>query len=147
MGDAENSLEIGGRSGGRLSITLAERGVGQGSGDVRLRVQVSSIGFKGDYDGVWIMASVIASFIDELMILERDRRGTATLTSMSPGDFSLQLRTVDSSGHTTASGFLGRCYAYPRAVEARVGFDIEVEPDRLPHLLREARRLLISSPG
>ena len=114
---------------------------------------ISTVAVAGDRRGQGIGRELVKRLMDvdhpanELMILERDRRGTATLTSMSPGDFSLQLRTVDSSGHTTASGFLGRCYAYPRAVEARVGFDIEVEPDRLPHLLREARRLLILSSG
>lgn len=148
MSDAEHGLEIADVWNGRVSIALVERGAGQSTGDVRLRVRVSSIGFEGEYDEVWIEARIATAFIDQLTALERDRRGSATMTSMSPGDFSLQVRIVDSAGHATASGFLGRCCTYYRGpVEARVGFDLDLEPDRLPYLLREAHRLLVGDPG
>ena len=148
MNDAERGFEIADSVNGRVTITLLERGVGQGAGDVRLRVRVTSIGFTGEYDGVWIEVQSAIAFIDQLAALERDRRGSATLTSMSPGDFSLQVRIVDSAGHAAASGFLGRWFPNERGpVEARVGFDLNVEPDRLPYLLREAQRVLVGDPG
>jgi hypothetical protein len=148
MSDAERGLEIADSLNGRVNITFLERGVGQSAGDVRLRVRVLSIGFAGEYDGVWIEAQNTTEFIDQLAALERDRRGSATLTSMSPGDFSLQVRIVDSAGHAAASGFLGRWFRNQRGpVEARVGFDLNLEPDRLPYLLREAQRVLVGGPG
>jgi len=147
MSDDEGTLQLTDRSSNRVRVTLDERGAGQGAGDVRLRVQVRSIGFEGDSDGVWIAGPVITRFVDALTAVERDRRGSATLTSMSPEDFSLEIRIVDSAGHVSASGFLGSCQAYPRVVTARIGFDLEIEPDRLPDLVRGARRLLIQSPG
>ena len=106
MSDAERGFEIADSGNGRVTITLLERGVGQGAGDVRLRVRVTSIGFAGEYDGVWIEVRTATTFIDQLAALERDRRGSATLTSMSPDDFSLQVRIVDSAAHAAASGFL-----------------------------------------
>jgi hypothetical protein len=148
MSNAEHGLEIEDVWNGRVSIALVERGVGQSTGDVRLRVRVRSIGFEGEYDGVWIEAPIAIAFIEQLAALERDRRGSASMTSMSPGDFSLQVRIVDSAGHATVSGFLGRCCSYYRGlVEARVGFDLDLEPDRLPYLLREAHRLLLGDSG
>jgi hypothetical protein len=122
-------------------------GVGQAAGDLRLRVQVSSIGFEGEYDGVWIEAGSVRKFIEELVALERNCSGSAGMESMSPGDLSFQLRIVDAAGHASAAESLGRRRLNPRGtVEARIGFDINVEPDRLPEILRNARHLLLEYP-
>jgi hypothetical protein len=144
MDSEELGLEIADGSNERVTITLVERGTGQATGDVRLRVAVASIGFEGESDSVWIEGQVAAAFLDRLAAVDRKRRGSATLTSMSPVDFSLQIKITDSAGHAVASGFLARSCG---SVEARLGFEFGLEPDRLPHVLRDARRILIEHSG
>jgi hypothetical protein len=115
----------------------------QDRGDIRLRVRVSSIGFRGDYEHVWIRAEEFERFIKQLDAVERNRAGTATLSSMSPNDLELRIRIRDSAGHVSVEGYLGR-FSYGVAgvpVEARIGYSIDLDPGLLAGVREEFRDL------
>src|SRR5687767_14406625 len=59
--------------------------------------------FRGRYDQVWVERSMFDRFLVDLAALERTRRGDASLEGMSPGDFFLHLRTIDSIGHVVVT--------------------------------------------
>jgi hypothetical protein len=128
----------------RLTLTLLERGVGQGEGDSRLRVHAQSVGFEGNTfsgsAGVWVARSNARTFISGLAGLEETRRGTATLASMSPDQFLLEVSVIDSAGHVSARGFLRRHAPGHRG--GQIDFNLAIAPDTLPGLLGEARELL-----
>jgi hypothetical protein len=144
---SDRNLEIEDR-GDRLTLTLLERGVGQGEGDTRLRVSAQSVGFEGNaFSGsasVWIDRSRAETFISALAALEDARRGNATLESMSPEQFLLEISVIDSAGHVTARGFLRRHAPGHRG--GQIDFNVAVSPDTLPQLLSRARGLFVG-PG
>ena len=124
-----------------IDFTVVEVGeTDQDRGDIRLRVRVSSIGFRGDYEHVWIRAEEFERFIKELDALERDRAGTAPLSSMSPNDLELRIRIRDSAGHVSVEGYLGR-FVTGVPVEARIGYSIDLDPGLLAGVLEEFRGL------
>lgn len=48
------------------------------------------------------------SFVRQLGILERERKGAARLVSAIPGEFDIEVKAVDSRGHLGVSGALSR---------------------------------------
>ena len=96
-------------------------------GDVRLRVRVEVEGFAGFSDRAWIEKAVLHRFVEGVQELERTRKGEATLESMSPGEFALQLRSVDRAGHLAATGQLKRVTYGAEVHEQRLhfGFDLD----------------------
>ena len=84
MGTDEAQLEFADPVNGRVRTNVAERGAGQAAGSLQLHVGVRSIGFEGEYDGVWIEAGAARKFVEELATLGRTRTGTARMESMSP---------------------------------------------------------------
>ena len=75
-------------------------------GDAYLSIQVSSAGFTGHND-LWVVAAALHCFCEDLLALERERRGQAMLESISPGELGLRIRSIDSLGHMAAEGFTG----------------------------------------
>jgi hypothetical protein len=134
--------------GDRLTLTLLERQVGQRAGDTRVRVNARCVGFEGNTftgsAGVWIDLSDAQTFIAALAALEEARRGSATLKSMSPEQFVLEISVTDSAGHVAAHGFLRRHAPGHRG--GQIDFNLAVYPDALPRMLSRARELLLG-PG
>ena len=128
-----------------LELALAEVGQTEHDrGDIRLRVRVSSIGFRGDYEKVWFRSDDFDRFMNELRAVERDRVGEATLSSMSPYDLTLRIRIRDSAGHVSVDGYLGRVSygATGDTVEARIGYSIDLDPTLLTTVHDELRDLV-----
>ncbi len=66
--------------------------------------------------------------------LERERRGQALLESISPGELSLRIRSIDSRGHIAVEGFTG--YGIQRDLFRpwhAVHFGFEFDPSQLVH--------------
>lgn len=100
-------------------------------GDVFVTVRVSSAGFAGHND-LWVLGSEFDGFCAALLRLEEKRTGEARLTSMSPEELVLTIRSVDSKGHMIVEGITG--YAVQREVTRplhRVHFGIEFDPSQL----------------
>ena len=108
----------------------------QRPGDVRLLVDVVSVGFSGRA-AVWVAADALNEFVRHLRTLEQERRGAATLASMSPGELDLELKSINARGGMAIIAavvhheHLGDGGPYAHGV--KVGF--EFDPTMLPEIL------------
>lgn len=66
---------------------------------VCVAITVQNGDFRGSNKDVWIELDLLKKFIDNLKILEKTRRGSALLNSMSPEEFEIKIETYDLSGH------------------------------------------------
>ena len=137
-GDGEGELEI--------AVHKVEPPTPMRPGDFRATVRVSTLGFGGTNEHVWIAADDFHRFIEAVRVLERDRRGRAQLGSMSPEDFELSIRVRDRAGHVTASGWVGRAsYSSTRElIAARVGYSFDIDPTHLPGIVAELESLVVA---
>jgi len=113
-------------------------------GDLRATARVSTPGFSGVNERVWISADDFRRFVEALRVLERERRGEAELRGMSPDTLALSFRVRDGLGHVSASGWVGRT-SHDRAhgrVAARVGFGFDIDPTELPRIVAELARFV-----
>jgi len=89
--------------------------------------------------GFWIEKEQIQRFIAELQHLDETRKGSATLGSMSPNGFALELKAIDSWGHLGVGIRLEKdtrsMVGYPDVVQT--GF--EVDPSSIPYLIKEIK--------
>ena len=127
----------------KIAVHKVEPPTSMRPGDFRATVRVSTLGFGGTNEHVWIAADDFQRFIEAFRVLERDRRGRAQLGSMSPEDFELSIRVRDRAGHVTASGWVGRAsYSSTRElIAARVGYSFDIDPTHLPGILAEPSHL------
>src|SRR5262245_5700587 len=71
-------------------------------------VQCAVGDFAGRNPRIWIDANEQRRFLGALRDLERDRRGEARMAAMSPEEFELAVRVIDSVGHVSVEGMIGR---------------------------------------
>ena len=101
------------------------------SGDFLVSIEAQSEGFSGHADG-HVVGAAWQSFVRELAALEEKRKGAARLVSAMPGEFDIEVKSIDSKGHMGASGAL----SYRRAgVEQwpaqQLRFAFEFDPSKL----------------
>lgn len=105
------------------------------SGDLRVDVELHTPALSAR-TSAWIHREAWDAFAAALESLERQRAGTAHLTSMSPGKLELTVRALDRAGHVGVEGLVGRQGA--DAWQARFSV-FGVDPTALPELVRHAR--------
>lgn len=66
---------------------------------VCVAITVQDGDFRGYNKDVWFDLNLLKSFIDNLKIIEKTRRGSASFNSMSPEEFEVKIETYDLSGH------------------------------------------------
>ncbi len=76
------------------------------SGDACVQVSVRSSGFVGHND-LWLHHSDLTEFARQLVELDRTLKGEAKLTSISPNELELIVRSVSSRGNLALSGSTG----------------------------------------
>lgn len=106
------------------------------AGDVNITVALSLQAFSGSYDGIWLELPEMERFIAELEILDEKRSGNANISSMSPNEFTLEIRSSDSLGHMEIETQLHRHqYSGPKywPVYLRGGF--ETQPETIRQLI------------
>ena len=110
---------------------------GMDHGDLRLGVSVRFDGIADAYDQVWIAASDWRGFILALKRVEQERKGEASLLSISPGEFELRLRIVNVKGHPVAYGHLSRYHFLPSlpTIRSSVPYYVKVDPSMLRELV------------
>lgn len=118
-----------GQPGNRIAIELAERmpdGLPR-AGDFQIAVSAETRCFVGS-GLAWLDADGYAAFVDAFAGLVNSRTGEAILRGMSPGDFELVFRAVDTIGHVTMSG---RLRSRQQGSHSRLcnGFEFEIELD------------------
>lgn len=130
-----------------VEITEIER-VPQGvpdAGDVRVSVEVKlgEFGeFGGRYDSIWLEASALMCFVNELKVAENCRQGGASLQSMSPDEFRLHIQSRDAVGHFAVEVLLSRHHhSGPANRLTSVSGGFEIDPDSLPAVLNAFKAL------
>ncbi len=79
-------------------------------------------------------------FVQDLGILEERRQGEAKLESMSPGELSIVIRSLDAQGHMGVEGTVGT-----RAYDADASLQFSAlafEPSQIVALLHDARAIV-----
>jgi len=106
--------------------------------DVLLSVTVKVANYSAA-DQVWIAATDLSEFSENLHSLESHRQGEAILSGASADDLMLKFYSTDSVGHMAVVGHVGwqRSEDFPLKLE----FGFEFEPDRLRLLLEFFRSL------
>jgi hypothetical protein len=100
-------------------------------GDAYISIKLSSAGFSGE-NSLWVMSESICAFCRALMELEKTRRGSAVLESISPGELTLIIRNIDRAGHMGIEGKTG--YHVQRENSSAfhsVEFGFEFDPSQL----------------
>ena len=89
-----------------LAVFLEEDESLPSKGDAYVVISVNSNGFSGKND-LWVAAEEFQKFCAALVKLEEERKGEATLTSISPGVLDLKFHSIDSLGHFAVTGTTG----------------------------------------
>lgn len=114
--------------------------------DLNVSVEVKDGWFQGTIT-TWIKQADLEAFIDQLVMCEEIRQGSATLVSMSPDDLELTLESSDSIGHfrvrykITGYSFVGED-SLPRVLMG--GFSLDSE--YFAQIVADFRQLA-NSPG
>ncbi len=123
-------------------IELARPSDDGGAPDLRLEVTARVDGFQGFVE-IWVETTAWADFVVALTRLEATRRGAATIESVSPGELTLTIGSMDAAGHMAASGQLRR--DGPEAKLSMTFGPCSVDPSLLPELVRLSRQM--AKPG
>lgn len=103
----------------------------QSHGDAYVTVVISSNGFSGHND-LWVFHSSLQSFCRNLIRLEADRKGEATLESISPDELILKVFSVNSRGHMGVKGITGYSIQCENSsFNHSVSFGFEFDPSQL----------------
>lgn len=113
--------------GTEASVELSLVEVEPHRGDFCFSIAVSSNGFAGSNESVWIDRDEFLTFLQDARTLERTRRGTAVLNSMSPEVLKFELRTIDAAGHLAVFGQLGRWIVPQFQHSIQFGFDLNAD--------------------
>jgi hypothetical protein len=106
--------------------------------DLLLVVRLRFRGFAGEID-TWVHRVAWFGFVQDLVILEERRQGEAKIQSISPGELSLVVRSLDPAGHVGVEGSLGvRTFEADAALRFSV---LPFDPSQLPPFARAARAL------
>ncbi len=96
---------------------------------VCVAITVQDGDFRGYNKAVWFELDLLKNFIDNLKILENNRKGSVSLNSMSPEEFEITIETYDLSGHMILNYKISK-YAYhipkTKVVSLTGGFELDV---------------------
>lgn len=129
----------------RTRSVLLER-VAPSAVDLVLSVDAHLGRFTGKTQ-VWVDQGAFTGFLLQLEALERTRQGRAELESMSPGELTLVIRSVDSVGHLVLElSLLSDEYVESVRMEHRLLGGFALDPSRLPEILADFRCLPAAAP-
>jgi len=113
------------------------------AGDVKVDVSVKLKCFFGQYSEVWLEQPEIEIFLIKLQELNQSRSGNAIIASMSPDEFSLEIRVSDNLGHMEIETSLKR-YQYSSEIQwpVNVSGGFQVEPEEIGQLISGMKSLL-----
>jgi hypothetical protein len=102
-----------------------------GSGDFFVAIETQSEGFSGHADG-HVEGAAWQTFVRELTTLEAERKGAARLVSAMPGEFDLEVKSIDSKGHMGVCGVLSyRRVGVEQWPVQQLRFAFEFDPSKL----------------
>ena len=113
------------------------------SGNVRVKVSVQLQEFRGTYENVWLDKIELNKLIKELITLNETRQGKVTLKSVSPDEFWVEIRSVDSVGHFEVQVQLKRYqYSGPTNWPTSVAGGFELDPSQLELIIKSFSALV-----
>ena len=113
-----------------------------GAGDKRCHLKVTAGNFSGSAENVWLHSAACQQFVQELIHLEKNRKGTATLHSISD-EFCLKLEVYHPLGGVAVTGYLKSSLTGLRfRLVNQLNFDFGLDPQ----YLRQTVSLSIMSP-
>lgn len=123
-----------------IEISVAELGPPgtPGDDDLLLKITARVSGYSAS-DQAWVTGNDWQEFLAEFCALEEKRQGKAALAGASPDDLMLEFLSTDSQGHMAVRGHIGWNNPSGYLLQLRFGFDLE--PDRLPTILKEFQKL------
>ena len=102
-------------------------------GDALIGIVVSSNGYIGK-NQVWVAKQELDLFSVSIQELEKNRKGEATLSSMSPDELSLRVYAYDGVGHLAVEGKTGHQVVGSVCFNHSVQFGFTIEPEQLVKL-------------
>lgn len=107
-----------------------------GAGDINLQVNIKLQDFQGSYSGVWVESTEMNRFLVELKALEKSRKGNAKISSMSPEEFILEIRSSDNLGHMEIETQLHRLqFSGPKYWPIILKGGFEAQPEAISELI------------
>lgn len=114
-----------------LDMTMQENDDLPSRGDAYVTIRLHSNGYAGQND-LWVSQESLCGFCRDLVKLEKQRKGKSLLESMSPGELSLQIFSIDSLGHMGVRGTTGfKVYNGKDLFPHSVTFGFEFDPSQL----------------
>ena len=110
---------------------------------VNVRLALAGNGFAGGYEQLALEYAELNRFLVDLERLVRDQRGAATLTSISPNEFTLTFDVYDRAGHVLLTSELRRhMYVTTTTLEHHIALGFQFDPTYLPRVLHDFQDLL-----
>jgi hypothetical protein len=108
----------------------------------RVAISLETENIKSCFNNyIWISEVDIDNFILELESLDKIRKGQAELQSMSPGEFSLFLRAVDTFGHLSVKMRINNKNQIYKDYAYDVSIEFEVDPTILPSVIVDLKKI------
>jgi len=126
----------------RTTTDLIELDISAALGPTRERrfgVVVKRADFQASEVDLFLEGEEFDGFLKDLRLVERDRKGDATLSTEDPRQFQLKVAVIDKAGHVTISG---RLASYEGAEgKAVLEFAFPFDPSALAGVLQDFERL------
>jgi hypothetical protein len=104
----------------------------------RLKIAVKTEEFEGQFDrNIWITASDLDDFVGKLTKLDETRNGYAELHSMSPEEFKIGFKNLDTLGHMAVVFELQQRSSPHNSYQDHLKFEFEIDPSILPHIIND----------
>jgi hypothetical protein len=121
-----------------LGVAMQEDEALPSRGDVYITVRVLSSGFSGENE-LWVDSKSVRHFCRSLVELEKTRRGSAELESISPGELKLKVSSLDRAGHMGIEGRTGYLVQKGNfSAYHSVEFGFEFDPSQLLKAIRDS---------
>ena len=103
----------------------------------QVSVKVSSNGYSGN-NIVWIMHEQLLNFYNEMKLLERQRKGVATLNGITEDEIVIKVYSLNNRGHMAVKGKTGY-YSYEEDEQFyhSVEFGFQFDPSQLVEAVKE----------
>ena len=113
------------------------------AGDVKVNVTIKLQSFFGQYSDVWLELPEVEMFLIKLQELNQSRSGNATIESMSPNEFSLDIRESEEPGQMEIKTSLQRYqYSGEKQWPTKISGGFHVEPEAIGQLITGMKLLI-----
>lgn len=104
----------------------------------RIQIQIETENIKAHYDNyIWLSEDDINGFINDLKNLHKNRKGTAALESMSPGELQLSFQAIDDLGHLSVGLYFKKEDRIYKDYSHEIKVEFQIDPTYLPTVRNE----------